>query len=84
MVRNGLGISVLFLWNIEVESQKSRFVVIQTEAPPLVSRISLIRRKNTFTSHAVTEFVELARTAEWKHLRPVTSPFAAARGIVEI
>jgi DNA-binding transcriptional LysR family regulator len=82
MVRAGLGISVLFLWNIDVDLQKSRFAVIQTEAPLLVSRISLIRLKSAYTSHAVTEFVELARRVGWKHLRPVKPALGAARGVL--
>jgi DNA-binding transcriptional LysR family regulator len=80
MVRAGLGISVLFLWNIDVDLQKSRFAVIQTEAPLLVSRISLIRLKGAYTSHAVTEFVGLARKVGSKHLRLVKPTLGAARG----
>jgi DNA-binding transcriptional LysR family regulator len=82
MVRAGLGISVLFLWNIDVDLQKSRFVVIQTEAPPLISRISLIRLKSSYTSQAVTEFVELARKVGSKHLRPVKQSAGAASSTI--
>ena len=79
MIRAGMGISVLFLWNIDADSQNSRFTVIQTEAPTLKSRISLIRLKSDYTSHAVTEFVELARGMTWKHLRPA-APDLRPRG----
>lgn len=71
MIRAGMGISVLFLWNIDADLQNSRFTVIQTEAPVLKARISLIRLKSDYTSHAITEFVELARGMTWKHLHPV-------------
>lgn len=79
MIRTGMGISVLFLWNIEADMQKSRFTVIETEAPVLKSRISLIRLKNDYTSHAVTEFVELARGMTWKHLHPVIPGLGTTR-----
>ncbi len=71
MVRTGLGMSVLFLWNIDADLQKSRFKIVHTEAPPLISRIALIRLKSTYTSNAVMEFIELARGIGWKHLRPI-------------
>ena len=71
MVRAGLGISLLFLWNIDADLQRSRFHVIQTEAPPLVSRIALIRLRGSYVSKPVWEFLELARRIGWKHLRPV-------------
>lgn len=79
MIRAGMGISVLFLWNIDADLQKSGFTVIQTEAPLLKSRISLIRLKSDYTSHAVTGFVELARRMTWKHLHPVIPGPGAAR-----
>ena len=81
MIRAGMGISVLFLWNIDSDSQNSRFTVIQTEAPVLKARISLIRLKSDYTSHAVTGFVELARGMTWKHLHPVVTGPGAARGV---
>ncbi len=70
MVRAGLGMSVLFLWNIDADPQKSQFTIVQTEAPPLMSRIALIRLKSSYTSNAVVKFIELARGTGWKHLRP--------------
>lgn len=81
MIRAGMGISVLFLWNIDADVQKSRFTVIETEAPALKARISLIRLKSDYTSHAVCEFVELARGMTWKHLHPVIASSGAARSI---
>lgn len=77
MIRAGMGISVLFLWNIATDSQ---FRVIQTEAPVLRARISLIRLKSDYNSHAVTGFVELARRMMWRHLHPVTAGQGTARG----
>ncbi len=80
MIRAGMGISVLFLWNIDADVQKSRFTVIETEAPVLKARISLIHLKTDYTSHAVSEFVELARGMKWKHLHPVTTGLGATSG----
>jgi DNA-binding transcriptional LysR family regulator len=70
MIRSGLGISVLFLWNIDTHPS-SGFSVIRTEAPPLLSRMALIRVKTNYTSKPVEEFIGLARRMRWKHLRPV-------------
>ena len=75
MVRAGLGMTVLFLWNIENELPQSNFTVVQTEAPPLTARLALIRVKGTHLSNAVMEFVNMARKVGWKHLRPVKSPY---------
>ena len=71
MVRAGLGMSVLFLWNIHADPHKARFTIVQTEAPPLMSRIALIRLKSTYISNAVMEFTSLARGTGWNYLRPV-------------
>ena len=71
MVLAGMGISLLFLWNIDADAQKSRFSVIKTEVPPLISRIALVRRKGDYTTRAVNEFVALARGISAKHFRPV-------------
>jgi DNA-binding transcriptional LysR family regulator len=71
MVLAGMGISLLFLWNVDLDSQKSRFSVIQTEKPPLISRIALIRLRGGYTPQAVGEFVTLARGVSAKHFRPV-------------
>lgn len=74
MIRSGLGISVLFLWNIDADVHRARFSVIRTEAPPLVSRMALIRQKASYISKPVQAFIDLARSSNWKHLRPVKLP----------
>lgn len=71
MVRAGLGMSVLFLWNVDADLYKSRFTIVQTEAPPLMSRIALIRMKSGYMSNAVMEFTKLARGTRWKYLHPI-------------
>jgi DNA-binding transcriptional LysR family regulator len=68
MIRAGLGISVLFLWNIDAEKRTSAFKVIRTNAPPLSLRMALVRLRSGFTPRAVQEFIELAGRMNWKNL----------------
>jgi DNA-binding transcriptional LysR family regulator len=68
MVRTGLGISVLFLWNLESDQRGSALRVIRTEAPPLSLRMGLIRVKSSYTSKAVNAFIQLAGGVNWKNL----------------
>jgi DNA-binding transcriptional LysR family regulator len=65
MIRAGLVISVLFLWNIDAGSALK---VIRTNAPPLTLRMALVRLRSDFTPKAVTEFIELAARMNWKNL----------------
>jgi DNA-binding transcriptional LysR family regulator len=68
MIRARLGISVLFLWNIDAEMRGSSFKVIRTDAPPLSLRMALIRLKSGYTQKAVLEFIQLAGRMNWKNL----------------
>ncbi len=68
MVRTGLGISVLFLWNIEADQRGSVLTVLRTDAPPLSLRMGMIRMKSSYTSKAVGEFIQLAGASNWKNL----------------
>ena len=74
MIRAGLGMAVLFLWNVDADLQRSDFTIVQTDAPPLTARFALIRVRGTYLCNAVSEFVDLARKIGWKHLRPVKGP----------
>ena len=71
MVLAGMGVSLLFLWNIDGDAQKSRFSIIKTKAPPLISQIALIMLKGDYTPRAVSEFVTIARAVSAKHFRPI-------------
>ncbi len=73
VVRAGLGISVLFLWNIASDPRSSMLSIVRTDAPPLSLRMGLIRRKSSFTPRAVTEFIELAAGMNWKKLHMVST-----------
>jgi len=74
MIRAGLGISVLFLWNIDAEMRGSVFKVIRTDAPPLSLRMALIRSKSGYTQRAVFEFIQLAGRMNWKNLHLLPNP----------
>jgi DNA-binding transcriptional LysR family regulator len=69
MIRAGLGLSVLFLWNIDTETSSSAFKVIRTSAPPLSLRMALMRLKSSFTPKPVAEFIHLTGGMNWKNLR---------------
>ena len=71
MVRTGLGISVLFLWNIESDQRSLGLKVVRTEARPLSLRMGLIRLRSSYRSKAVGEFTQMASVMNWKHLHLV-------------
>jgi len=69
MIRSGLGISVLFLWNINSEPRDSPLLVLRTDAPPLVSHMALLRLRSHYTSRAVLEFIAMTKRMTWRNLR---------------
>jgi DNA-binding transcriptional LysR family regulator len=68
MIRAGLGMSVLFLWNIARERGEGPFCVVRTEAPLLHSVMTLIKVRTKFTPRPVEAFLELASRTEWREL----------------
>ena len=70
LVRSGLGVSVLFLWNINSEPRSSPITVLRTDAPPLISHMALLRIRSRYTSPSVRAFIELSRRIKWKNLHP--------------
>ena len=68
MLRAGLGVSVLFLWNINADLRNRALSVIRTEAPPLISQMAIIRIKSSYTPRIIEEFINVARRMEWKNL----------------
>lgn len=74
MIRAGLGVSVLFLWNIDAETRSSAFRVIRTNAPPLSLRMALVRLRSGYTPKAVLEFIELTGRMNWKNLHLLRIP----------
>lgn len=71
MIRAGLGVSVLFLWNVHYDARRSLFSIVRTEAPALELRMALIRVRSSYTSRVVGEFIDLAAHVHWKHLRSI-------------
>jgi DNA-binding transcriptional LysR family regulator len=71
MLRAGLGVSVLFLWNITSDVRSRALSVIRTEAPPLVSQMALVKLRTSYTPKAVLRFIELARRMDWKNLHSI-------------
>jgi DNA-binding transcriptional LysR family regulator len=71
MLRAGLGVSVLFLWNITSDVRSRGLSVIRTDAPRLVSQMALVKLRSSYTPKAVTAFIELACRSDWKNLHPV-------------
>jgi len=65
-----LGISVLFVWNINADLRSKTLNVIKTEHPPLELRMALIRPKASFTPPAVAEFIEISKSMNWQNLHP--------------
>ena len=72
MIRTGLGVSVLFLWNLDSDPRSSMLSLVRTDAPPLSLRMGLIRMRASYTPRAVLKFVELAARVNSKHLRLAT------------
>ncbi len=70
LVRSGLGVSVLFLWNMNSEPRGSGITVLRTDAPPLNSHMALLKMRSHPISPAVQAFIELSRKIKWKNLHP--------------
>lgn len=68
MVRAGLGVSVLFLWNVSADPHAASFQVVRTDAPKLVSRMALVKMRTAYTPGPVRAFIEMARRTNWKDL----------------
>lgn len=70
MIRSGLGISVLFFWNINSDLRSGTLSVVHTDAPPLISHMALLKIKSNYTTRAVQEFIAMARRMRWRNLHP--------------
>jgi len=68
MVRAGLGLSVLFLWNVDAAERAEAFTIVRTEAPPLTSLMALVKLKTSYQSRPVQAFTEMAVQTRWKDL----------------
>lgn len=71
MVKSRLGVAMLFLWNANAEFRTGALGVVNTDAPPLVVRMALLRRQGAYLTKATDAFVTVARGMNWKNLHPV-------------
>jgi len=81
-IRSGMGISVLFLWNITADARRRNYTVIRTEAPYMIAHMGLIKLRSSYTPRAVQEFINLARQRSWQHLELIEAgngPVVSAR-----
>jgi LysR family transcriptional activator of glutamate synthase operon len=72
MVKNRLGIAMLFLWNANAEYRTGSLRVIHTDAPPLAGRMALLRRRTAYVPQALSAFADVARRMNWKNLHPLS------------
>lgn len=71
MVKNRLGVAMLFLYNANQEFRNGSVRVIHTDAP-LLARMALLKRKSSFTPRAPSAFVQQAQRMNWTNLHPLT------------
>jgi len=76
MVRSGLGVTVLFLWNLNTEARSKGFTVVTTEAKPLITHMALIKKKSAYTPRAVSEFINVIGPMSWANLQAVGGALA--------
>lgn len=68
MIRAGLGMSVLFLWNVDAAERSGAFTIVRTEAPPLISLMALVKLKTSYIPRPVQAFLDMAKESRWKDL----------------
>lgn len=67
-IRAGLGVSVLFLWNVTADLRQRNYTVIRTNAPPLAAGMSLVRVRDAYAAQPVLDFAAMARRMTWRNL----------------
>ena len=77
MVKNRLGVAMLFLYNANPDFRNGSVRVIHTEAP-LSARMVLLKRKSSFTPRASFAFVQLAQRMNWANLHPLALEASSA------
>jgi DNA-binding transcriptional LysR family regulator len=68
IIRAGLGISVLFLWNINTDLHNATLATIRTEVPPPELRMALVQSQPGSSTRTVQEFVAMARRMNRQNL----------------
>lgn len=77
MVKNRLGVAMLFLWNANPDLRNGSLRIVKTDAPPLTARMGLIQRKTSYTPKASAAFIEIAKSINWRNLHPTARPAAS-------
>lgn len=71
MVRAGLGLSVLNLWNVSNDLRSKSLVSVRTDAPPLEVSMALLRQRSGYVPSALAEFVRVSLRVKWRYLTPI-------------
>lgn len=79
MIHAGLGMSMLPIWMVEEELRKGTLARIQQEEPPLIARMALVTRRDSYSPRAVTAFVEMAKRWRWESERRSGYPHEGTR-----
>jgi DNA-binding transcriptional LysR family regulator len=74
MVRAGLGVSILPYWVVEKDVKEGHLSLIRQKEPPLLSKLALVRRKQSFVPQPVQAFINAARNLDAGHLRLLMAP----------
>ncbi len=69
MVRLDQGISVLPMWIVDRDLRGRRLHLIRQTERPLVARIAMVTRKDSYATKPAAAFLDLARRWDWQGLR---------------
>lgn len=68
MVKAGMGVALVFLWNVNQELRSHQIRVLRLDPPPPVGSFSLMRMESSCVPTGVRAFVEMLRGRHWEHL----------------
>lgn len=66
MIHAGFGISMLPIWMVEKELRNGTLSRIQQEEPPLIARMALVTRRDSYSPRAVSAFTRMAMGWRWE------------------
>lgn len=70
MVKAGMGVALVFLWNVNQELRSGQVRVLRLRPPSPVGSFSLMRMASAYVPSGVRAFVETLRRRRWEHLTP--------------
>jgi DNA-binding transcriptional LysR family regulator len=62
MVKDGVGVSMAFLYAVHAELRTGQIRTISVDMPPLMARMSLIKLRSSYTPRALGAFIELTQS----------------------